>query len=193
MSEKGKQTVLYFGNRSTIFQEIEQAYTEQKQTIDKFRENSIVPIHDLWLSVVSQMSSKLAIQIENYNQEAIKILVVKLIAQLIGWLDVIGNHNLEEKTVKYEHINNPAFNTILVKLMGDLSRAVLSNNNKIIHEKLKVYISFCNRWIDRLQTPKVKIIDQQNKLAAKSFVGQWLQGDNEAENLEELFSEIEID
>ena len=190
MSEKGNQTVLYFGERSTIFQEIENALSEQKQTIEKFTMNSIAPTNDLWLSVISQMLSKLAIQIENYNHASIKTLVVKLIAQMIGWLELLENQNLQEKTVKHEQINNSTFNTILVKLMGDLSRAVLSNNNKVIHEKLKVYISFCNRWIDRLQTPKVKIIDGQ---PTKSVTGQWLEGDNELENLEELFSEIQID
>ncbi|MHA1442618.1 MAG: hypothetical protein ACTSPK_12275 [Candidatus Heimdallarchaeota archaeon] len=193
MTEKGNQTVLYFGERSTIFHEIEMAYNEQKQTIEKFKKNSMVPVHDLWLSVVSQMMSKLAMQIENYNQKAIKILVVKLIAQLIGWMELLGKQELQEITIKHEYINNPTFNTILVKLMGDLSRAVLSNDNKVVHEKLRVYISFCNRWIDRLQTPKVKIIDQDDKSATKELIGQWLQGDNDAENLEELFSSIETD
>ena len=193
MAEKGNQTVLYFGERSTIFHEIEMAYNEQKQTIEKFKENSIVPVHDLWLSVVSQMMSKLAMQIENYNQKAIKILVVKLIAQLIGWMELLGKQDLQEITIQHEYINNPTFNTILVKLMGDFSRAVLSNDNKVVHEKLKVYISFCNRWIDRLQTPKVKIIDQDDKSATKELIGQWLQGDNDAKNLEELFSSIETD
>ncbi|MHA1187318.1 MAG: hypothetical protein ACTSSK_10675 [Candidatus Heimdallarchaeota archaeon] len=193
MAEKGNQTVLYFGERSTIFHDIEMAYNEQKQTIEKFKENSMVPVHDLWLSVVSQMMSKLAMQIENYNQKAIKILVVKLIAQLIGWMELLGKQDLQEITIKHEYINNPTFNTILVKLMGDLSRAVLCNDNKVVHEKLKVYISFCNRWIDRLQTPKVKIIDQDDKSAAKELIGQWLQGNKDAENLEELFSSIETD
>lgn len=193
MAEKGNQTVLYFGERSTIFHEIEMAYNEQKETIEKFKKNSLIPVHDLWLSVVSQMMSKLAMQIENYNQKAIKILVVKLIAQLIGWMDLLGKQDLQEITIKHEYINNPTFNTILVKLMGDLSRAVLSNDNKVVHEKLKIYISFCNRWIDRLKTPKVKIIDQEEKSASKMLLGQWLEGDNEAENLEELFSNLEID
>ena len=190
MAEKGNQTVLYFGERSTIFHEIEMAYNEQKETIEKFKENSMVPVHDLWLSVVSQMMSKLAMQIENYNQKAIKILVVKLIAQLICWMELLGKQELQEITIKHEYINNPTFNTILVKLMGDLSRAVLSNDNKVVHEKLKVYISFCNRWIDRLQTPKVKIIDHDDKSAAKELIGQWLQGDNDAENLEGLFANL---
>lgn len=136
------------------------------------------------------MMSKLAMQIENYNHKAIKILVVRLIAQLIGWMELLGKQDMQEITVKHEYINNPTFNTILVKLMGDISRAVLSNDNKVIHEKLKVYISFCNRWIDRLHTPKVKIIDGQPN---KSDKGQWLEGDTEQENLEELFSEIQTD
>ncbi|MHA1432836.1 MAG: hypothetical protein ACTSO7_03220 [Candidatus Heimdallarchaeota archaeon] len=193
MAEKGNQTVLYFGERSTIFHEIDLAYNEQKLIIEKFKKNSLVPVHDLWLSVVSQMMSKLATQIENYNQEAVKILVVKLIAQLIGWTELLGKENLQEITVKHEFINNPTYNTILVKLMGDLSRAVLNNNNKVIHEKLKVYISFCNRWIDRLETPKIKIIDQEDKSAAKAILGQWLDGETDAENLEELFSNINVD
>ncbi|MHA1306308.1 MAG: hypothetical protein ACTSSB_06210 [Candidatus Heimdallarchaeota archaeon] len=193
MAEKGNQTVLYFGERSTIFHEIDLAYNEQKLIIEKFKKNSLVPVHDLWLSVVSQMMSKLATQIENYNQEAVKILVVKLIAQLIGWTELLGKENLQEITVKHEFINNPTYNTILVKLMGDLSRAVLNNNNKVIHEKLKVYISFCNRWIDRLETPKIKILDQEDKSAAKAILGQWLDGETDAENLEELFSNINVD
>ncbi|MHA1124600.1 MAG: hypothetical protein ACTSQX_03125, partial [Candidatus Heimdallarchaeota archaeon] len=192
-AEKGNQTVLYFGERSTIFHEIDLAYNEQKLIIEKFKKNSLVPVHDLWLSVVSQMMSKLATQIENYNQEAVKILVVKLIAQLIGWTELLGKENLQEITVKHEFINNPTYNTILVKLMGDLSRAVLNNNNKVIHEKLKVYISFCNRWIDRLETPKIKILDQEDKSAAKAILGQWLDGETDAENLEELFSNINVD
>jgi hypothetical protein len=190
MSEKGNQAIFMTGKIAEIFNEIETERIKQNEMLTTYLKNRIKPVNDLWVAVTSQVIGKIAKSVENNDYSSVHKLILKFIAQLIVWFEFFENETLEEVTVKSKLIHNPSFNTILVKLMGELSRETLRNNDKKIQEKIIIMKSFCGLWLDRFKTADTHLTKQ--KVFSKELKDKyWEFDDSNFEELYELFSELD--
>ena len=80
-----------------------------------------------------------------------------------------------------------------MKLTGDLSDAILKNNNKIIQEKLSMFQAYCDRWIDRLNEPTIRIRDEEPLDKAKVFEKYWFLDEQLNDDFEEIFIGLDLD
>ena len=189
MKEKGNQTIFLTGNNTKYYREIENEYQKQKEIVRKFVKNNFRPTNDLWIAAVSQAVGKIAKATENNDNHVLEKLILKFISQLLVWLEVFKNPDFDEVTLPKTHIHNPSFNTILVKLVGELSRAILSNDNQKVRNKIAVFRSFCDQWIDRIDNTENEQL--QRKTSSVRIVKEfWVKNDSVSEKLEEIFSEV---
>ncbi|MCK5045309.1 MAG: hypothetical protein KAJ76_07485 [Candidatus Heimdallarchaeota archaeon] len=189
MKEKGNQTIFLTGNNTKYYREIENEYQKQKEIVRKFVKNNFRPTNDLWIAAVSQAVGKIAKATENNDNHVLEKLILKFISQLLVWLEVFENPDFDEVTLPKTHIHNPSFNTILVKLVGELSRAILSNDNQKVRNKIAVFRSFCDQWIDRIDNTENEQL--QRKTSSVRIVKEfWVKNDSVSEKLEEIFSEV---
>ncbi|NHK32234.1 MAG: hypothetical protein FK730_12835 [Asgard group archaeon] len=190
MNEKGNQAIFMTGKIAEIFNEIEIERVKQNEMLSTYLKNQIKPINDLWVAVSSQVVGKVAKSVENNDYSLTQKLILKFIAQLIVWLEFFENETLDEVTLKTKLIHNPSFNTILVKLMGELSRETLRNNAKKIQEKITTMKSFCDLWLERFKTADTQLTKQ--KTFSKELKDKyWHFDDSNFEELHELFSELD--
>jgi len=189
MKEKGNQTIFLTGNNTKYYREIENEYQKQKAIVKKFVKNSFRPTNDLWVAAVSQAVGKIAKATENNDGQVLEKLILKFITQLLVWLEVFENPDFDEVTLPKTYIHNPSFNTILVKLVGELSRAILGNDNQEVRNKIAVFRSFCDQWIDRIDNTENEQL--QRKTSSVRIVDEfWGKKDSLSEKLEEIFSEV---
>jgi len=189
MKEKGDQTIFLTGNNTKYYREIENEYQKQKAIVKKFVKNSFRPTNDLWVAAVSQAVGKIAKATENNDGQVLEKLILKFITQLLVWLEVFENPDFDEVTLPKTYIHNPSFNTILVKLVGELSRAILGNDNQEVRNKIAVFRSFCDQWIDRIDNTENEQL--QRKTSSVRIVDEfWGKKDSLSEKLEEIFSEV---
>ncbi|MHA1171125.1 MAG: hypothetical protein ACTSQ3_03480 [Candidatus Heimdallarchaeota archaeon] len=189
MKEKGNQTIFLTVNNTKYYREIENEYQKQKEIVRKFIKNNFRPTNDLWVAAVSQAVGKIAKATENNDNQVLEKLILQFISQLLVWLEVFENPNFDEVTLPKTHIHNPSFNTILVKLVGELSRAILSNDNQKVRNKIAVFRSFCDQWIDRIDNTENEQL--QRKTSSIKIVEEfWEKKDLLSEKLEEMFSEV---
>ncbi|MBK5112422.1 MAG: hypothetical protein KGD59_06895 [Candidatus Heimdallarchaeota archaeon] len=189
MKEKGNQTIFLTGNNTKYYREIENEYQQQKDVVKKFVKNSYCPTNDLWVAAISQAVGKIARATENNDDQALAKLILKFISQLIVWLEIFENPNFDEVTLPKTHIHNPSFNTILVKMVGELSRAILSNDNQKVRNKIAVFRSFCDQWIERIDNTDNDQL--KRKPSSVRIVEEfWEKNDALSEKLEEIFSEV---
>jgi len=111
----------------------------------------------------------------------------------MSWLELVRNDNLEDLTIKTKSIHNPAFNTIFVKLAGDLSSAILKNNNKTIQNKLAMFQSFCEKWIERLDAPSIKIMNEKTHSKQEIYEEYWFLDEKITEDFEEVFADLDLE
>lgn len=190
MNEKGNQTIFMTGKIAEIFNEIEIELEKQKKMLFNYLGKEIKPVNDLWVAASSQAVGKIAKFIEDCNSSSARKLILKFIAQLIAWLEFFDNETLEEVTLKTNLIHNPSFNTILVKLVGELSREILKNKNDKIHEKLITFRSFCDLWLDRIKSVDTQLAQQRvfSKEIKDKF---WQFNESNLEEIHELFAELD--
>ena len=189
MKEKGNQTIFLTGNNTKYYHEIENEYQKQKEIVRKFVKNNFRPTNDLWVAAVSQAVGKIAKATENNDNQVLEKLILQFISQLMVWLEIFKTPNFDEVTLPKTHIHNPSFNTILVKLVGELSRTILSNDNQKVRNKIAVFRSFCDQWIDRIDNTENEQL--QRKTSSVRFVEEfWAKNDSLSEKLEEIFSEV---
>ena len=192
MKEKGNQTIFLTGKNTKYYREIEKEYQQQKEIVRKFVKNSFRPTNDLWVAAVSQAVGKIAKATENNDNQILMKLILKFISQLLVWLEIFENPNFDEVTLPKTHIHNPSFNTILVKLVGELSRAILSNDNQKVRNKIAVFRSFCDQWIERIDNTDNEQL--QRKTSSVRIVEEfWEKNDSLSEKLVEIFSEVKND
>ena len=190
MNENGNQAIFITGKIAEIFNKIEIEREKQNKILSSYLKNQIKPINDLWVAASSQAIGKIAKFVENNDSSSTQKLILKFIAQLIVWLEFFENETLEEVTLKAKLIHNPSFNTILVKLMGELSRETLRNNDKKIQEKITTFRSFCDLWLERFKTVDSQLAKQ--KVYSKEIEDKyWHIEDSNFEELQELFSELD--
>ena len=189
MKEKGNQTIFLTGNNTKYYREIENEYQKQKEIVRKFVKNNFRPTNDLWIAAVSQAVGKIAKATENNDNHVLEKLILKFISQLLVWLEVFENPDFDEVTLPKTHIHNPSFNTILVKLVGELSRAILSNDNQKVRNKIAVFRSFCDQWIDRIDNTENEQL-QRTTSSVRIVKEFWVKNDSVSEKLEEIFSEV---
>ncbi|NHJ85459.1 MAG: hypothetical protein FK734_08340 [Asgard group archaeon] len=190
MVDKGTQTYFLTGSRSGFYQEIESELIEQGTAIDRFLENKSKPSNDIWISVMAQAVGLLAKKVEDNDPNSLKKSLLKFIAQLIIWYEVLSDDFFEELDIPNERINNPIFNTILIKQIGELSKKILQNQNKSINSKLKLIRSYCTKWIERLDRPPKTINSSLNNQFGDILAEFLAQDEILFENLEENFTEI---
>ncbi|NHJ84505.1 MAG: hypothetical protein FK734_03535 [Asgard group archaeon] len=189
MEESSNQTIFITGKVAQFFTEIELELTKQKKNLTNFIKNKSRPINDLWIAALSQATGKLAKSIEDNNQKNTRNLIIKYIAQLITWLELF-DEDYEDLTLPTTKIYNPSFNTIAIKLIGDLSKEVLKNNNNEILLKLALIRSFCEQWIERLNATDSEYL--QRKGYSVQIVNEfWHSNDSELEDTSNLFSQVE--
>ncbi|NHJ33152.1 MAG: hypothetical protein FK732_09830 [Asgard group archaeon] len=189
MKEKGNQTIFLTGSNTKYYREIENEYQQQKEIVSKFVKDSYRPTNDLWVAAVSQAIGKIARATENNDDEVLEKLILKFITQLLVWLEIFTSPNFDEVTLPKTHIHNPSFNTILVKLIGELSRATLSNDNQKVRNKIAVIRSFCDQWIDRLNNTDNEQLKRKPS-SVRIVEDFWEKNDSMSEKLEEIFSEV---
>jgi len=189
MKEKGNQTIFLTGNNTKYYREIENEYQKQRKIVKKFVKNSYRPINDLWIAAVSQAVGKIARATENNDDKLLVKLILQFISQLLVWLEIYENPEVEEVTLPKTHIHNPSYNTILVKLVGELSRVILSNNTQEVRNKLAVFRSFCDQWLERIDSTEN---DQLKRKPSSIRIIEefWEKNDSLSEKLEEIFSEV---
>ena len=110
------------------------------------------------------------------------------------WLELTRTKNLEDLTIKTTAVHNPSFNTIFVKLTGELSNAILKNDNKLIQKKLAMFQSYCDRWLHRLHVPSVRLQDDTKVLDKDTVYEEfWFKEEELREGIEEIFAELDVD
>jgi len=187
---KGNQTIFITGKLAEMFSGIENEYRKQEKTIADFLQGQRKPVNDLWVAASTQAIGKIAKSIENNDLPVTRSLLLKYIAQQLSWLAILEDNSAEEVTISTNTIHNPSFNTILIKLVGELSREVLRNKNTAVKEKLATFRSFCDQWLDRLSSTDSDLI--QKKVFSTEIVDKyWISGELKLEELQELFSEME--
>ncbi|NPE07462.1 MAG: hypothetical protein GNW80_04205 [Asgard group archaeon] len=189
MKEKGNQTIFLTGNNTKYYREIENEYQKQKEIVKNFVKNNFRPTNDLWVAAISQAVGKIAKATENNDNQVLEKLILKFISQLLVWLEVFENPNFDEVTLPKTHIHNPSFNTILVKLVGELSRAILSNDNLKVRNNIAVFRSFCDRWIERIDNTENEQLKRKTS-SVRIIEEFWEKNDSLSEKLEEIFSEV---
>jgi len=189
MKEKGNQTIFLTGKNTKYYHQIENEYQQQKKIVTKFMKNSFRPTNDLWVAAVSQAVGKIAKATENNDNQILEKLILKFISQLLVWLEIFKNPNFDEVTLPKTHIHNPSFNTILVKLVGELSRVILSNDNQKVRNKIAVFRSFCDQWIERIDNTDNEQLKRKTS-SLRIVEDFWEKNDSLSEKLEEIFSEV---
>jgi len=167
MADKKEQTAMYFGTKSKIFSEIELRSKPIEGIISQHIQNNTMPSNDLFLSLTSRLLAQLATLIEDYNIPDLRTRIISLIALLLAWLELLEHNNLNPENYPHKHINNTTYNTILIKLVGQISKLIIQNkNSKQLRERILKTIKYLNLWHDKLHSPKVKplIVEDQDKL-----------------------------
>lgn len=193
MTDKGNQTFFLSGKNSKIFLELDKAKSGQEALVKELVKQQIRPSNDIWIAYLTTVIGKLAKTVENNNRRALESLIIKFIAQLMSWLELVRNDNLEDLTIRTKNIHNPAFNTIFVKLTGDLSSAILKNDNKTVQNKLVMFQAFCDKWLERLDTPAIKIIDEKAHSKQDIYKEYWFLDEKITEDFEEVFAGLDIE
>ena len=193
MADKGNQTFFLAGNDSKIFLELEKAKSGQDTLVKELVKQNIRPSNDIWIAYLTTVIGKLAKTVEDNNNRTLDSLLVKFIAQLMIWLELIRNDNLEDLTISTKNVHNPSFNTIFVKLTGDLSDAILKNNNKIIQDKLSMFQAYCDRWIERLNEPTVRIRDEKSLDKKDVYEKYWFLDEQINDEFEEVFAGLDLE
>ncbi len=76
-----------------------------------------------------------------------------------------------------------------MKLVGELSRAILSNDNQKVRNKIAVFRSFCDQWIERIDNTDNEQL--QRKTSSVRIVEEfWEKNDSLSEKLAEIFTEV---
>jgi hypothetical protein len=190
MSEKGNQAIFITGKFVEIYHVFEKEYKKQSDGLTNYLDNKIKPINDLWVAVFSQAIGKIAKSVENNDDKLTYNLILKLIIQMIIWLELLDNNLLEDTTLKENEIHNPSFNNILVKLIGELSQETLRNSNSKIQAKIATIRSFCDLWLERFKVSKTQLVKE--RVYSKEFKEDfWENEELENDELPELFSEID--
>ncbi|NHJ49187.1 MAG: hypothetical protein FK733_15470 [Asgard group archaeon] len=190
MTEKGTQAIFITGKFAEVYHVFENEYKKQTEDLTHYLDNQIKPINDLWVAVISQAIGKIAKSVENNDYKLTYNLILKFIVQMTVWLDFLDNNLLEETTLKENEIHNPSFNTILVKLIGELSRETLRNSNSKIQVKIATIRSFCDLWLERFKVSKTQLV-KERVYSKDAVVDYWDNEELEYEDLPELFSEID--
>ncbi len=159
MKVNENQTFFIAGKNTKYFNEIENEYQQQESIVRNFIKDQQRPANDLWVAASVQAIGKIAKSVENNDYSKTRKLIVKFISQLLVWVDIFNHDDFNEVTTKTKQIYHLSFNTILVKLIGELSQEVLRNDNETIQQKLAIFRSFCEQWIDRIANPDMKQID----------------------------------
>ena len=162
MKVNENQTFFMAGKNSKYFNEIESEYQQQEKIVNDFIKNQQKPTNDLWVAASSQAIGKIAKSVENNDAAKTRKLLIKFISQLLVWVNLFNHDNFDDITTKTNSIYHPSFNTIIVKLVGELSREVLRNDNDIIQQKLAIFKPFCNQWIDRINNPDMKHLNKKD-------------------------------
>ncbi|MGC9780679.1 MAG: hypothetical protein HZR80_15670 [Candidatus Heimdallarchaeota archaeon] len=190
MKVNENQTFFIAGKNTKYFNEIENEYQQQESIVRNFIKNQQRPANDLWVAASVQAIGKIAKSVENNDYSKTRKLIVKFISQLLVWVDIFNHDDFNEVTTKTKQIYHPSFNTILVKLIGELSREVLRNDNETIQQKLAIFRSFCEQWIDRIANPDMKQIDIKD-LSHEIEEQYWHTEAEKHDGLDVLFSELE--
>ncbi|HUT81609.1 MAG TPA: hypothetical protein VMZ29_10455 [Candidatus Bathyarchaeia archaeon] len=190
MKNLSNQTIFITGKIAEVFGEIEIELKKQEKNLSNFVKNKSRPINDLWIAALSQAIGKIAKSVEDNNQKNTRNLIIKYIAQLLAWLELLDGDN-EDLTLNTTKIHNPSFNTISVKLIGDLSREVLKNNNNDILLKISLIRSFCDQWIDRLKSTESELLHKKG-YSVSLVKDYWHTGEANFEDIADLFSEVEL-
>ncbi|MHA1557102.1 MAG: hypothetical protein ACTSPM_09235 [Candidatus Heimdallarchaeota archaeon] len=193
MTDKGDQTFFLSGKNSKIYLELDKAKSGQDALVKELVKQQIRPSNDIWIAYLTTVIGKLAKTVENNNQRTLESLIIKLIAQLMSWLELVRNDTLEDLTIKTTNIHNPAFNTVFVKLTGDLSSAILKNDNKTIQNKLVMFQAFCSKWIERLDAPSIKIMDEKALSKQEIYEEYWKLDEKITEDFEEVFAGLDLE
>ncbi|HUU77172.1 MAG TPA: hypothetical protein VMX55_02425 [candidate division Zixibacteria bacterium] len=184
MNEKGKQTYFLLGKNSSIFREVDKIYIEQENRIKGFIEGKIKPTNDLWLAALSNMLGKISSSVENNDSKKIRELLIKFIAQLIVWVDLIEENAFEEVDIEEDLVQNPIYNTIIIKLIGEVSKLILQKRESTeIINQLVIVNSYCTYWKERLKSK------HDTKISLKNF--QKID-ENFLEEIDDYFANIEI-
>ncbi|NHJ05579.1 MAG: hypothetical protein EAX90_12195 [Candidatus Heimdallarchaeota archaeon] len=184
MNEKGTQTYFLFGKNSNIFRDVDKIYTKQENRIKGFIEGKIKPTNDLWIAALSNMLGKLSSSVENNDSKKLRESLIKFIAQLIVWVNLIEENTFEDVDIKEDLVQNPIYNTIIIKLVSELSKLILQKrgSSEIINQ-LTIVNSYCTYWKERLKSK------QDTKNSLKNF--QKIDEDF-LEEIDDYFANIEL-
>ncbi len=193
MTDKENQTFFLSGKNSKIYLEVDKAKNGQDVLVKELVKQQIRPSNDIWIAYLTTIIGKLARTVENNDQRTLESLMIKLIAQLMIWLEFVRNDNLEDLTIKTKNVHNPSFNTVFVKLTGELSNTILKNNNRTIQNKLAMFQVFCDKWIERLDAPSIKIMNKKTLNKEEIYEKYWKLDDNIIKDFEEVFAGLDFE